>query len=78
MTHSNAARPTNAIVSCWLTYCGVTLPSPKAAMLSFSKNEAEVVVPQLALRDLLSYRAEEVHNAAMFVRECLEVRWYNA
>ena len=43
-------------------------------MLSFSKNEAEVVVPQLALRDLLSYRAEEVHNAAMFVRECLEVR----
>lgn len=45
-----------------------------AATLSFEQqNAAEVLVPQLLLKDLLSHGSGDLHEAAMFVRECLEV-----
>ena len=66
-------------------HCGGPLPSPpflplpQAATLSFKQqNAAEVLVPQLLLKDLLSHGSGDLHEAAMFVRECLEVRCYHA
>ena len=50
-------------------------PSLQAATLSFEQqNAAEVLLPQLLLKDLLSHSAGDLHEAAMFVKECLEVR----
>ena len=37
-------------------------------------HSAEVVVPQLKLKDLLCHRVGELHEAALFVEECLKVR----
>ena len=50
-------------------------PSLQAATLSFEQqNAAEVLLPQLLLKDLLSHGAGDLHEAAMFVKKCLEVR----
>ena len=53
-------------------------PSPQAATLlntdSYKQHHsAEVLVPQLMLMELLSHSEGELREAAMFVRECLEV-----
>ena len=53
-------------------------PSPQAATLSFEQqNAAEVLVPQLLLKDLLSHGSGDLHEVAMFVKECLEVSCYH-
>ncbi len=71
----------NATVSCWLApWWPTSLPLslPQAATLSFEQqNAAEVLVPQLLLKDLLSHGSGDLHEAAMFVKECLEVRCYH-
>ena len=67
----------NAMVNCQNS--GHSCLPQAATLLNTDSHDqhqaAEVLVPQLKLKDLLSYGAGELHEAAMFVRECLEVRY---